>query len=224
MSLELMALLVGIAALDSLNPSLFIVQFYLLTTPKPIPRLLSYIAGILSVNFIGGLLILGGLGTVIGDFVSSLSPSVSVVMQLALGMVILLFGLWLRADTAASASGEVKKPRSLRLIHTYLLGAVVMFNEITTALPYFVAIERIVAAGLSPWPSVIALILYNAVFSAPLFGFIAIFALYRDRFAGILSRLTRWIQVWMPRLIKYGTILFGMVLSLNATLNLLMLT
>ncbi|HEU4324350.1 MAG TPA: hypothetical protein VFS21_14450 [Roseiflexaceae bacterium] len=58
MSLALLATIGGIALLDSLNPSLFLAQFYLLTTARPVPRILSYIGGVVAANFLGGLLFL----------------------------------------------------------------------------------------------------------------------------------------------------------------------
>jgi len=61
MNIGLLAALVGIAVVDSLNPSLFMGQFFLLTQPRPVPRSLQYIAGILTVNGMGGLLILAGI-------------------------------------------------------------------------------------------------------------------------------------------------------------------
>ncbi|MBD2249138.1 hypothetical protein [Nostoc sp. FACHB-888] len=43
---SLLAYLVAIAALDSLNPTTTAVQMYLLSTPKPVPRSVSFIAGV----------------------------------------------------------------------------------------------------------------------------------------------------------------------------------
>jgi cytochrome c biogenesis protein CcdA len=206
--------LVVIALLDSLNPSLFIAQFFLLTTPQPVPRILSYIAGVLVVNFGGGLLILVGLRGMIADFFSSVSTSTYDGLQIVVGVAILLFGLWYRPDTATG--GEIKKPRSWQPVHTFLFGMVVMLNEITTALPYFVAIERIAQAQLGSVGNVLALVLYNAIFSVPLFGFLGLFVAYHQHFLTRLDRISRAAQVWVPRLTKYLSILFGALLALNA--------
>ncbi|MDX1991154.1 MAG: GAP family protein [bacterium] len=218
MSLSLIVALIGIAVADSLNPSLFVAQFYLLTTPKPTARILSYIAGILTVNYFGGVLLLGGARVLFADFIASLNHTTLYGVQLVVGLLILGFGLWMRAQAAETT--EVKKPFSLRPIHTFALGMVVMVNELTTALPYFVAIERIAQADVGVVGGLALLLLYNAVFSLPLFGFLVFALVYRQHFAETLAKINRWMQVWMPRFIKYGSIAFGGVLSANAALML----
>lgn len=216
MSAALLVSLIGIAVVDSLNPTLFIAQLYLLTTPQPIPRLLSYIAGVMLVNVSGGVVLLAGVQTVIVNFLSNIDVDAQHIGQLVLGLAIFGFGLWLKPTMPRN--DEVKKPRSLHPRHTFVLGMVVMLNEITTALPYFVAIERIVQAQLGAIGNSLALIIYNAVFSAPLLAFVALFVAYRQRFAAQLARITHAIQHWTPRFIKYGSLVFGGGLALNSLL------
>lgn len=219
MDAPLFASLIGIALLDSMNPSLFIAQFYLLTTPHPVPRLLSYIAGIVLVNFTGGVLLLGGVQTVVTNLLSTISGDALKSMQLVIGLAIFGFGLWMKAT--GPGSDEVKKPRSLHPRHTFVLGMAVMLNEITTALPYFVAIERVVQAQLSGISNLVALIVYNVVFGAPLLAFVALFIIYRQRFAAQLNRITQVIQQWMPKVVKYGALLFGGVMAFDAVVSLI---
>lgn len=200
----------------SLNPSLFLAQFYLIATPKPVPRLFSYIAGVLLVNFLGGLLLLSGFQVLVATFLQNLGGGVLYSVQLALGLGLLLFGLRVKANPRTGH--EPKKPRSLSLAHTFLLGMVVMLNEITTALPYFFAVERIVRAQLPVFGDLLALVLYNFVFALPLLGFLGVFFVYRKRFSSQLERITQAVQRWTPRIVKYGSVAFGAVLALNAAL------
>ncbi len=216
MTLALSAALVGIALFDSLNPSLFLAQFYLITTPKPVPRLVSYIAGVLLVNFVGGLLLLGGAQALLATFFQNLGSGVLYGVQLALGLALLAFGIGFSATPRGDA--EPKKPRSLRPAHTFLLGMVVMLNEITTAFPYFFAVERISRAELSVLGDLFALLLYNVVFALPLFAFLALFVVYRERFAAQLGRVGEAVQRWTPRVVKYGSVAFGVLLAVNAGL------
>jgi cytochrome c biogenesis protein CcdA len=217
MTAALLLSLLGIAIVDSLNPALFVAQFYLLTTPRPVPRILSYIAGVLVVNFGGGLLILGGMRQVVANILSGVSPVVLHGAQFVLGLGLVLFGLWF---TARPAETEAKQPRSLRPLHTFALGMVVMLNEITTALPYFIAIERIAGAGLDLFGNLLALLLYNAVFALPLFAFLILLVLFRQRFAAQLGRVTRAVQVWTPRVVKYGSLALGAFLVINGAASL----
>lgn len=214
MNIELILSIILIAVLDSLNPTLFISQLYLLTTPQPIVRTLSFITGILVVNFTGGLLILLGLRTVIGDFINTFTPSTLYGIQFLLGAGLIAFGMWYRAKKVTTS--EHKPPLSLRPFFTFVLGMIVMLNEITTALPYFIAIERIVGANMGFGGNLAALVLYNFVFSLPLFGFVGLFLGYRQRFDGQITVINQWIARWTPRVLKYGALIFGILLALNA--------
>ncbi|MBC8160435.1 MAG: GAP family protein [Roseiflexaceae bacterium] len=207
MSIGLILALVGIAFVDSLNPSLFVAQLYLLTTPRPIPRVLSYIAGVIVANYLGGVLVLGGLRSLITTFFSSIDPAVFRGGELLLGLGLLVFGLLLRLKPAEV--GEARKPRSLQPIHTFGLGMIVMVNELTTALPYFVAIERLAQAQLSLLGNLAGLGIYNLIFALPLFGFLLLYMQAQQHFVQTIERVNRGLAVWMPRLIKYSCIIVG---------------
>jgi hypothetical protein len=218
----LLPTIIVIGFVDSLNPSLFAAQFLLLTTPRPTARIFSYIAGVLTVNFFGGLLILAGARALLAEIAVQINPVTLYGGQLLLGLAILGFGLWMRLDQGTSNALEPgRKPRSLRPIHTFALGMAVMVNELTTALPYFIAIERITQANLSAPASVGVLALYNAVFSLPLFGFMVIFLVNRERFSGVIARVNAWLTRWMPRLIRYALMILGAVLALHGAVQLL---
>lgn len=210
--------IVGIGLVDSINPSLFIAQLYLLTTVRPVPRVLSYIAGGVLAYFVGGVLILTGARALISDGLSQISPTLLYGLQLAAGLLFLGFGLWWKPNDQPPA---VHKPRSLTLIASFVLGIVVIGNEVTTALPYFVAIEQIAQAKMALPQNLLALVIYNGVFSLPLFAFLLIFLLFRQRWAGIIERINQTIQHWMPRVMKWLAVVFGIALALNAAAFLL---
>lgn len=214
----LLAAVVGIALVDSLNPSLFVAQFYLLTTPQPVPRILAYIGGVLAANVGGGLLVLAGLRRVLAGALGAVSADVANAGLLVLGVALLAFGLWYRARPKPET--EAKQPRSLRPVSAFALGVVVMGNELTTAVPYFVALERITQAGLSTAGDLLALGLYNLVFAAPLFAFLALAVVYRKRFTSQLEAVNAWVRRWTPRIVKYGAIAAGAGLAAYATLAL----
>lgn len=213
--MTLIATLIGIAILDSLNPSLFIAQFYLFTTTHPAPRIASYIAGVLTANFVGGLLLLTGVGTLLANLVREIPLTWAIVLQLGLGFALLAAGLWYRAVPQEKI--EVShKPRSGGLLGAFAFGIVVMGNELTTALPYFVAIERIVEAQLSAVSSLLALGLYNLIFAIPLIAFLFLFIRYRQRFTTQLERINAWMRMWTPRIVKGTMLLVGFGLAVNA--------
>ncbi len=53
----MLAYLVAIAALDSLNPTTTAFQIYLLSTPKPVYRSVSFIAGVFITYWAAGLVV-----------------------------------------------------------------------------------------------------------------------------------------------------------------------
>ncbi len=214
MSIALLMTVGGIALIDSLNPSLFVAQFFLLTTAKPVPRILSYIAGVLTINFLGGLLFLAGAQALIVGFLNQLSPSLTYGAALLLGVGLLGLGIWM--PLTPSKNEQARQPQSLHPVHTFLLGAVVMINELTTALPYFVAIGHITSAGISGLLAVGILALYNLIFALPLFLFLGLFMVYGSRFAAQTERISAAIAVWAPRIIKYGSLLLGAFLAVDA--------
>lgn len=209
---------VGMGLLDSINPSLFIAQLYLLSTARPVPRVLSYIAGGVFAYFIGGILILTGARVVIVDWFEQASPTLLYGLQLAVGLLILGFGLWLKTEVQPKAAPQ---SRSLTLTSSFVLGIVVIGNEVTTALPYFVAIEQIAQAKMTMPQNLLTLLLYNTMFSLPLFAFLLIYLLFRQRWADIIERINQAIQRWMPLIIKGLAIVLGIALVFNAAVFLL---
>lgn len=218
-TLSLLITLIGIGLVDSLNPSLFVAQFYLLTTPRPVGRILAYIAGVLLVMLVGGVLILGGFRTLLADVLTSIPPQWLLAAQVIGGVLLLVYG-W-RATTTPAAADDARKPRSASLAASFLLGVVVMFNEITTALPYFIALERIADAELSWGGNLLALVIYNGVFALPLFAFLAAYIRFQQRFVNQIETIKAWLARWLPVLFKYGALLLGIVLLVDAGTKLL---
>ncbi|MBC8098764.1 MAG: GAP family protein [Armatimonadetes bacterium] len=214
MTLTLLGTLIGIAVFDSLNPSLFLAQFYLLTTPQPEKRILSYILGVLVANFMFGVIVLAGLGAVASALFQQIPLDWVNVMQGLLGIGAVVFGV--RYQATPQIGDVTRKPRTLGVAYAFAFGILVMVNELTTALPYLVALERMTTAGLPPLSNLMTLLLYNSVFSLPLFGFLALFMRYGSRFTVQIDRITRWVQVWTPRLLKYGTLGFGLLLLVSS--------
>jgi cytochrome c biogenesis protein CcdA len=212
--LLVLPVIVVIALLDSLNPSLFLGQFYLMTTPDPLRRLWSYIAGLLAVNFLGGVLFLAGLNVLLSGFVAALNPEMVYAAMLVGGAVLIVFGLWLRIPPAGerSQTQPAVKLRSLRLYHSFALGALIMLNELTTALPYLAAIERIAAAGLGWTGNLALLVVYNFVFALPLVLFLLLFVQLRERFTAQIERISAAVHLWTLRIFKYGSLAAGILL------------
>lgn len=206
--------IIGLALLDSLNPSLFVTQFYLLTTERPLPRILSYIAGVIVINLGAGLLVLAGFQVVFAELISQISSSLWWTLELLVGIGLIVVGLWMRRKKTTSAA--VQQPRSLRPIHTFLLGMAITLQEVTTAAPYLVAIERISQAELPTLNNLLMLVVYNAIYVAPLLAVVGTFLTAGTPLLHRLDGINHAINRWLPRLVTYLCLLLGSVLTIDA--------
>jgi cytochrome c biogenesis protein CcdA len=206
--------MLGLALVDSVNPSLFVTQFYLLTTERPLPRMASYIAGVLLVNLAAGLVVLMGIQFFLVDLFAQITPRVWRSLELLAGLVLVGVGLAVRGRKGTERSARL--PRSLHPLHTFLLGAVITMQEVVTAAPYLIAIERIAQAQLSLLENLLLLALYNAIYIAPLLIVIGVFVASGTRMLDRLARINRAISIWLPRLFGYVCLLAGAALTIDA--------
>jgi hypothetical protein len=136
LDLRLFIAVLGLALLDSLNPMLFAGELVVLRGPHPERRAFAFIAGVFVVMVVGGLLLAGGLTRWVASHFSRLPDEVWLHAQVALGLGLVVFGLFYRASADRRT---VRKPPG-GLFGPFLFGVVLMLNEVTTAVPYFAAI------------------------------------------------------------------------------------
>ncbi len=215
MTTSLFLTLLSLALLDSLNPSLFITQFYLLTTERPLARMLAYIMGVVLTNISVGLIVLAGFQTLIAQLLSIITPSTWRVLQLLVGVMLIGMGLWMRQKRVTEPT--VQKPRSLRPVHTFLLGVIITLQEVLTAAPYLVAIERTAQAQMSTGANLLVLLFYNAIYVTPLLIVIGAFLAGGTRLLNRLEHINRTINLWLPRMFRYICLIGGIMLAIDAT-------
>lgn len=219
-ALSIMPTLAVIAVVDSLNPSLFLAQFFLLTTSRPTVRIVTYITGILVVNYVSGLLLFSGLQAVLGEFFSSLPTTAVYLAELIIGLGLIGFGVWLIATRRGKARGatldDARQPRSLHPLATFFFGMAVMVNEMTTALPLLAAVERMSSANLTFIEGAVALLGYNVIFALPLFGFLFVFLRLRERFTQRMDAILRGVQVWSLRMVIVLSLILGVLATVDA--------
>lgn len=223
MSIALLLPLLGIALIDSFNPSLFIAQFILLATLRPTVRVITYIAGLLVVNFAAGLLLFTGVQAVIGQFFTALPATTWFIGQAIIGALLLITGIvvwrkWQTAPPASTSEGIAggRQPGSLHPVATFGFGMVVMINEMTTALPMFAAVERMNAAGVSTGEAALLLVAYNIVFALPLFGFLAAYLKLRQRFTDRMDAISRGVRNWSVRITIALCLVIGVIALADA--------
>jgi len=205
--MTLLGYLVAIAAIDSLNPTATAFQVYLLTTPKPITRSISFIVGIFLAYWTVGLFATLGLASFIQWVLTTHRAWVNVI-QFILGIALLYIGCTLNSS-AHSHQSLKKKPRSLQPIHTFIVGMSVTLLEAPTAFPYLAAIERIAHAKLNLLDLAGFLGIYNLVFVMPLIGLLGIYIAFQNRSAELLHRINQAIEKWSPKILQVLLLVTG---------------
>src|SRR5947199_520642 len=101
--LALVALVISVGIVDSLNPSTVGPALYLATAPDGTRRLAGFTAGILAVGLAGGLVLTLGPGQAILAAVPRPGRTTTHAIELGLGAAALLFALvlWLRRAAVA---------------------------------------------------------------------------------------------------------------------------
>jgi cytochrome c biogenesis protein CcdA len=183
----------GLAVIDSLNPSALAVTLWLLSQPGAVPRVIAYVGGILVAYLVLGIGLMLGLGAAMRAFGDALSHPVALAIQLAIGLGLLGYGIF--APKAGAEPVEPSLPIAGGLAGMALLGMTITAVELVTALPYFAATTLMTSAQ---WPAVQwlpLLLVYNAIFVAPPMLLLVLHVLLGrrlgDRYARWRTRLQR---------------------------------
>ena len=197
--LALLALVVSIAAADSLNPSTLGPALYFAIGPHGRRDVATFGLGVFGVSFAGGLGLTFGPGQALLAHVSKPSPHTVHLIELVAGGAALPAAavLWrARARVAARLAGG-KEPSGRS---AWLVGAGIMAVELPTAVPYLAAIAAIVESGHSDATQIVLVLVYNVVFVAPVIVLFAVLELTGARGAQLAARARLQLDRWAPRL------------------------
>jgi putative Mn2+ efflux pump MntP len=189
----LLASLLALAIVDSINPSALLVTLALLARPRPMRTVPIYVGAVAATYFGLGALTMLGLGSVRQSLAAALESQIGFVVQALVGVAMLAWSL--RTPKPDSAAAPAQAPTSTNTLALIALGIAVTFLELPTALPYAGAIALLVAEGLptSRWLPLLGA--YNLVFVAPPLLLLALHRLVHDRvalrFADLRARLER---------------------------------
>ncbi|MBD1874961.1 GAP family protein [Nodosilinea sp. FACHB-131] len=206
---SLLAYLVAIAALDSLNPTTTAVQMYLLSTPKPVPRSVSFITGVFITYWTAGLVVAFGASRLTINL-PNLPPLLIYTLQLVIGVVLLIVGWNLNRFSADPQ--EAKRPAQLTIAQTFLFGSAATLWDFPTALPYLAAIERIVRSQVDLFTTISILAIYNAIFVFPLIALLGLYICLGDHSANLIQATNRSVQKWGHKILRVLLIGLGILL------------
>jgi VanZ family protein len=191
MSLEVILPVLGLASVDAINPSVLVATLYLLTQPRPTPRVLVYMSAVFLTYFTVGCLLMLGLGAVLKGVGDALETPLAYGVQGVLGAAMLVYSFI--ADTKKAAPRAEHPPTAGNFGALFLLGIAVTGAEMVTALPYLGAIGVLTNAQLvaAQWLPILAV--YNLIFILPPLTLLALHRLssswFERRFSNSRERL-----------------------------------
>jgi len=191
-TVELGLALLGLALVDSINPSALVVAAVILTKSRPEHRasgLLAYIAGVFVSYLALGLLVLAGIDSVL-NLARDLAASRPVLIgQAVAGGLLLLYAILAPAtvDARKRRRRDELLHRALRPAPLFIYGAYVTVVELVTALPYFAALALLSNASLPLAVTVAVLAAYCLIFITPPAGVAALYRRHRQR-------IDAWVQ------------------------------
>lgn len=179
--------LLGIALLDSLNPSALALTLVLLAAPRPTPKVLTYLAGVFATYFACGAILMLGLGAAFARLGAVAEHPAVYAAQGAVGAALLLYASL--APTPKAGADAPRQPRSFGTGALFLLGVTVTAVEFSTALPYLGAIGLLTNANLPPVVWLPLLAGYNLIFILPPLLLLIAHRRWGARLEGHLARL-----------------------------------
>src|SRR5947209_549973 len=187
-------LTVGLA--DSLNPSTVGPALYLATLRKPVRRVAQFTAGVFTVNFAAGVVLVIGPGRLLLGLVPHPQGTVRHVIELVAGLALLgaAVALWIGRRSLARHKLPMHSGGGSALIAGASLAAV----ELPTAAPYFAVIAGLVASNASVPQEIALLVLYNLTFVLPLLVIMMLVLFAGPRADAWLQRGGAWLQRRWP--------------------------
>ena len=215
---ELVLVLTPIALVDSTSiiPLCIVALIVLLDGPSPLFRSTALLAGIFVTYLVCGLLVLFGLQSVF-NAINAYALKVwqdpnteELLFQILIGLVLLVLGL--RIARARKKQTGQKAPAAMTGRQAFLAGAGMTIVGLPGAVPYLAAIDLILRSELTAGQEVMALVVYNIVFVAPLAAIVALGLVLGERSQRILQSIRVFFDRWGLRLIVGLMLLLGALL------------
>jgi hypothetical protein len=209
--LHVLAIVVGIGIVDSLNPSTIAPALYLAAGRDAARGLAGFIGGVFAANLVLGLLLALGPGQAIMSRVPHPGDEARHLIELTAGglLVVLAGALWVRRDRVAHhvTANTERIDRS-----SAVLGAAIAVAEFPTAIPYFAVIAAVVDSGKAVPVQVGLLVIFNLCFVLPLLGVLVVRTVAGERSRLWLERARANIDRWLATLVPGLVFAVGFVL------------
>jgi cytochrome c biogenesis protein CcdA len=212
--LSLAVAVIAIALPDCINPSLIGGEVLFGAGPHPARQTAAFAVAAFIVTFVVGLALALGLGDLILSVLPKPGATVKYALMTGAGIVLLASGavLWTRRKAlpgTASEHHQARRPRGSPV----LLGSGIAALEVLTAFPYFAAIALIIGSSVSGPSKVFLLVLYCAVYAAPLFGIAVVCAVLGSRAEAVLRPIIGWLEAHWPLFVAPIAAIIGIGLT-----------
>jgi uncharacterized membrane protein YfcA len=169
MKASLFLTIAGIAAADAVNPAPTVATAYLLSTPRPLKRVLIFLSSAVITRMVVGGVLLFGFGqqiTWVIDFLSS--DNIRRGLQIALGCVLVAGAIYLWTKPKGSVRKvKERRPSPASAGRALSFGTSLTLLECLVAIPYIGGLGSIERARV-PVPAELALLtLFNLIYHLP---------------------------------------------------------
>ena len=192
-------LVASIALADSLNPSTVVPAIWVASTPRA--HLASFTSGVFGIYLAGGLVLMFGPGPLLIAALHHIQGPVEHALEAAGGLLVLAVALGLWRSRHSQRIARAPRPGCTRS-SAFALGAGIMALELPTAFMYFGAISAVLASHQGAAVQVLLLVVYNALFVAPIVAILAI-----RQVAG--ERAEQWLASAWERVIGFGQLVLA---------------
>jgi threonine/homoserine/homoserine lactone efflux protein len=187
----------SIAIADSINPSTVVPALWMASRPRA--HLASFTVGVFVAYLAGGLVLVFGPGPALIAALHHVRGTAEHTLEVAGGVVVLAVAVGMWRSRRSQRLTRLPRPGATRS-SAFALGAAIMGVELPTAFMYFGAISAVLASHHGATVEVSVLLIYNALFVAPLVVILAL-----RRLAG--DRVERWLASGSERLLAFGQLL-----------------
>lgn len=204
-----------VAAVDALNPSTVLPALLYALGPNGRRDVAAFTAGVFAVSTAGGLVLVFGPGKALLGFVSHPRPHIVHIIELSIGVLLLGVAVFLWV-TRERVRAQLSQERRRRGGSAAYVGAGIMATELPTALPYFGALIAITEGTHGIAAPLTLVLVYNAVFVAPLIAILVLIVAAGERGAQIAARARTWLIRYAPTLLPPVVAALGIALIIAA--------
>ncbi|MFD3448651.1 GAP family protein [Microbacteriaceae bacterium 4G12] len=188
MSAALLGAIAGLAALDAFNPATIVaVTLILLAAPRrPGLTALVTVLGAATTVFAAGAALFLGAGAAAGA-VDGVVLALRYLAFAAAGAALIVAGI---RRFRTRSRRPIRLPAWFTPWTAFPFGALLTGADLPNAFPYFIAIERLIDAGVTAGEGLLVLVGYAAIYCLPCLILLAIGLLARERTGAFLARIT----------------------------------